>query len=830
MKTEKEDLGLLRHGNRISVKKRFMAVIGMTALSFTAYAATNVLHSSGNGKRAAFSENSFWYDAVTGNSCSSGALDPSADYLVLNGGRLYTKDVSSGQVVFGGRSLTVGGPSDPCDLRIYSFNTANLVFKSPGLFFYGGNIYTEVNNYAKLRMSGELTFMPTAEGGSHARIRPSYIGQTFAVDSKVDMREGAVVELTMPIDGSRIKHHVPFKLQFSNEESSFSGKFLLNPAMHEIAADTGDFVTVAFPTVEVAETEALTNVMIETCSPDDILTFGRLKLHAGSRLRVKNTYSIDGGVERASHSMVSVKDELVLPADGTVAIHMPSMFVAFADAGGSVPLLSAPAGQIDPERFRLVPEGGEFVYRYALTVTKKDGRDVLCMAVPKCVFLTQGDDGGFNAIKNSAGSTYSSAFTNRTSWSDGKLPHEGADYFVECSSDSKTYLRTEGEDNLERTFEGDSLTIGKNCVFAVFLTRLTVKRLCILDGGTFMQGQWTRPLELCGEELSLPSGDVHFNQFDTHTATVKMPLSGSACINITGLAGTSSPKGNIFLEAPSPLFTGTFRLGSIWTQTMTDGVFAASPKWQSLRVSTAEALGGPLPGFNPKAMEIDRCGELQITNTTVFADTTRGFYFGNSAQINVWSGKTATFLSQWTFNGELYKRGAGSLALGGTVRFDSEEDGICDTPRATSNLLTFVEGGDLKALSSGCVDGLVVAFSNAASRLVLNADTSDPVLKASGIRNVKTDTPFVFTGEKLGISLALEGDEPLSSDKVHEIGLLTVTPAAASALRGRLEVSVPRSVFPSVSKCTLFEKADPETGNVTFSLLLRRQGFIVNLR
>jgi hypothetical protein len=306
------------------------------------------------------------------------------------------------------------------------------------------------------------------------------------------------------------------------------------------------------------------------------------------------------------------------------------------------------------------------------------------------------------------------------------------------------------------------------------------------------------------------------------------PISGKAQIVIRGHQTSSSPPGNTRLEVANPDFYGTIHLTSWWNGKW-NGVLSEKSQNQTLTVSTPASLGAPLAEFNPQALMIDTYGEFIVPSTMSFEDATRGLWLGANAQINVPEGVTATFLAQRTMAGETFVRRNGTLALGGTVRFASKA-GIVDEPQAQSNLLSFVEGGALKALSAGCVDGVIVAFSNSTSRLLLNADSDDADLLAGGVRNVKTDTPFVFAGDALKVEFDLSGDVPLSAGEAHRLGIMTVTSAAAGYLRGHLDVKVPRSVYPGSSRQSVEESVDSDTGNVTFWLHLRPHGLSVCIR
>lgn len=244
---------------------------------------------------------------------------------------------------------------------------------------------------------------------------------------------------------------------------------------------------------------------------------------------------------------------------------------------------------------------------------------------------------------------------------------------------------------------------------------------------------------------------------------------------------------------------------------------------QKVHVSYADSLGGPLDAFNPRAMYFEKLGELIPEQSMVFGDLTRGFYYSGSARLTVAAGNEVDFLAQRTFDGELFVRGGGVVGLGGTVKFGAA---FADAPTEGKNRLTF-HAGDLKALSADCVDGLVVTFADAASKVIVPADTTDAALLAGGIRNVKTATPFVFPGEKLKVEIGLAGTTPVAECS-RTVGLFTVSEDAAASLRGKIDVTVPKSTFGHKATVKIVETAD--AGTVTFAAECTVSGVMLIVR
>ena len=359
-----------------------------------------------------------------------------------------------------------------------------------------------------------------------------------------------------------------------------------------------------------------------------------------------------------------------------------------------------------------------------------------------------------------------------------------------------------------------------------FIGTITVTNLNLMGGATIMHAQ-NKYQHIYGEDIHLPAGEVYFDTIRDREIWLHAPLSGSGTVVVRGHGLTSYPGGTVALDAVNSNFKGTVHVTSQVKDSDWMGIFSGVAQWQKLVPSSPESLGAPLETFNPKAMLIDSYGELSIGSTMEFSDVTRGFCFGNVAQVRIPSGKVATFRSQWTLGGEVFVRSSGVLALGGTMRFVSQGN-IVDAPQSGKNLLTFPEGGSLKVLARNCIDGATVTFSNETSRLIIDADTQDLDLRTMGVKNVKTDHPFAFPGDSLNIEFAGTRQFP---NNVRRLGLMTVSSSAATELRNKLNVSVPVSLLPNWGgNAEIRESVDSETGNVTFWLDVRPTGLSLIIR
>ena len=100
------------------------------------------------------------------------------------------------------------------------------------------------------------------------------------------------------------------------------------------------------------------------------------------------------------------------------------------------------------------------------------------------------------------------------------------------------------------------------------------------------------------------------------------------------------------------------------------------------------------------------------------------------------------------------------LSLGSAVKFGA--DGTLDQWEAgedATNHAFMVIGGDVRIRHADALNGLNVTVSNTASAFRLPFSSGDADLKAYGIRNVKTDTPFALPAgaDKLPLTILTNG-------------------------------------------------------------------------
>jgi hypothetical protein len=362
------------------------------------------------------------------------------------------------------------------------------------------------------------------------------------------------------------------------------------------------------------------------------------------------------------------------------------------------------------------------------------------------------------------------------------------------------------------------------------IQQLTCPYLRVFDGGV-LHGDKSSRLRIKGGILDLVSGTATIGTSNGRTLYIDSEIIGHAEAALVGLANgtTASPYGYYAFNALNTNFYGTIKMRQRHWKADDGKVYINFNTSSRLTITNALSLGGNLIKHEPKALWLTRYASLLVEeSTTLAAESNRGIYIEDIGRICVGNKKVNPYTFRMetplAINGTFYKEGIGTLELAGGMAFG--EDGLAESP--TEGLNGFaVTGGVVRVCSAGAIDGCSMELREGAS-LELAVDFDNEELMAQGIRNVKTDTPFVLGEglEKLPISLKFAGDATPPSTK-FTVPLLTVSSGAAASVRAML----PAVKFPFKSyQATLKEITDSETGNVTFAYELQYQALKVIVR
>lgn len=547
--------------------------------------------------------------------------------------------------------------------------------------------------------------------------------------------------------------------------------------------------TLAFGTTTLARRLQLCeNSTLTTATAADTFTLGTLDCDAVAGLAVKMARADDGtlsgGTIVVTNSVQIKNGPLPVTTDYTPGDEEV--------INGRVTILTfAPGVAHDWNDFVWTPNAVQGLRFVPSVVSSVDGSESLVLDVikPDPVIVRQTVTDSNYASIDSKGVYHPSSLTNATHWSDGELPHAGAHYLCMNEKDVAMSLRTEvdavgnkalGFEPIDYTFPGESLTIVEKGTFVTVCSNLTIKSLRLLGGSVLLQGQYTRCF-LNGKVSVL--GDIEWRAYSGNRMTVNAEIEGNGSISFTGLSQTSTPQGMVFFNGLNTNYTGRLRvtMGETFEPSMT---YRTN---QTLIVTDGRALGGAGRAFDPKAITLERCGRLLAEADLTVSEPTRGLWINGRARIGVADGKTMTLTSPLAVYGSLHKTEPGTLVLG-NAQPKFGESALETTPDSDAANRRFVlSEGNVKVVSAYALNGLDVVAEDAASMLLLDAETTDAEMAQYGVVNVLTPgTPFAgASGAKLKIAFTCE-QAPAWIDR--ELAVCTVAADKADDVEDALEL------------------------------------------
>jgi len=207
--------------------------------------------------------------------------------------------------------------------------------------------------------------------------------------------------------------------------------------------------------------------------------------------------------------------------------------------------------------------------------------------------------------------------------------------------------------------------------------------------------------------------------------------------------------------------------------------------WMTLWIDSEENLGGAPAAFAYNQLRLRNGGPLHVEGDVTIDDANRGIYVEGAGFVSVADGATLTVTTPLTVDGTLVKRLSGTLAFGGTWRFDGDVNGV--EPELYHNRMR-IEEGRVKTLTGRAFDGAQFVVKGGAA-IEIPADVDDSELRLRGLVLVKSPTiaPFAQEGDdKVNVIVT---DADLSYDSVTNIPVVTVRSSFADAVRSALSVS-----------------------------------------
>lgn len=722
------------------------------------------------------------------------AWDASGDYVVRNSYSLRSPQ-GDAAVVFSANSLTIGdlSASQMGVLRPYcrSLDGGYLDFPNGGLVLAKGEIKTEYGHNQAFRINGKITV--TAPAASSFQVWGDYNNADITFTGSLHGESGVAFH-----SGN---HVAAFRLLC--DCSDYYGCFKVQNAGTKLQMDTASFPGEIQHTTANASLEVLRKTTIGTLSLGSGAVIDMTHPHA--TICVSSSFVHDGPIQLTVESSAN-------PCDGTSSMLLLELPGEDALAESDL-MLSIPDDFISPTWAieNGVDESGNPVTRVVLSYEP----------MVKLVLSDSKEQG--------SGAAYGSAFTNAASWSDGKLPHADAHYYVGAgipgggASDSDasitTYLRTPVQtDSTVVEFPGKSLTIGKGCCLTILAKKFHCDRLRFADGSCFRNGQDTKFSIDADSAVEFTSGTVMAAIWNGCDCYIYGPISGAATVKLVGsIMATSHAHGSLGLYGDNSSFDGRWLVSPYRTST--------EASHSQLWLYNDKCVGSTLDTLDPRAFAVEKFSALQaMGNVTIPKTSNRGIFAGDNGEIFVRENYQLVNGALLTVNGHAFKKGPGVLKMNAPVRFgaDSSETPVTD---GTDNLFD-VREGSISIGDSDAINGLKTTFS-AGTSLVLPVDPTNAGLTRYGIANVKTATPFVL-GEgvdKLPLSVVFPKDFAISANELF-VGVVTVADAQARSVEAILPtVSCPK-VKGFYSKWTSVS----ENGKTTFGFQYERGGILLIVR
>ena len=349
-------------------------------------------------------------------------------------------------------------------------------------------------------------------------------------------------------------------------------------------------------------------------------------------------------------------------------------------------------------------------------------------------------------------------------WSDGEVARAGFDYLV-----------TNNVDGLTSQFDGDTVTFTKTQSSLIALRNQIsyIGKATIYPGNTIYpnNGSFKGFKFASGDSIYLPDdGTGGETVFETRWASggkvemrvnLNIPLSGDGKVLIRGKNQNAR---NFGLSGNNSGFTGTIRFSSYENYSASD--------YARIHISAPEALGGSPASFVYNAIQLLYYSHLVVGTSFTLETANRGIYVTNGG-FDVTNSATLTVKQPLRLNGELYKDGAGTLALGGAVSF-----GANGTMTGVQNAF-FVREGAVKALSDEAVAGFATTFSDG-TKIVVAANPA--------VTNGFTGTVAFESGATVTVEA-----ENVAADGVTVLPICTVaddslvfTPQRVTGFRGEI--------------------------------------------
>lgn len=732
-----------------------------------------------------------------------------ADYRV-DSGRTMRTSVYGG--VFGGNLLMIGNPDNlnhqNSGVNSRARNAYETTWARDGLVLVAGKYYQGNDSAGVGIVNGKVTVQASNDAPFRFHANGSNKGLDFTGDFHGDATRGLL------IGGNRLSEaETNFTCRLRGDMSDYLGTITVTNICDEQGVPLGTTFFAAassFPGTVCVRTNAL----MVTATND--VSFGTLHLDSGSRVRLTGDPSL------GKYGAITVTDSFTMGEN--VSLDVTYSFPESLIDGTTtqrIALVTVPyASELSLDGFDVtLADASGFGHTHRLAVESDESqrtKSLVCVIEPS-VILDVPDSPNANTTLDLAKHN-DGAISDESKWSDKKVPHEGAHYFVPCKAYGKDWkeccLRIVGNNPYE--FLGLSLTLADEySSITVFPTEFTCDRLIMRNGSTVRAGNLRSPT-VKGNILA-NDGTVYFGCYGDKTMTIAAGISGTAKVVFRGYDGETSNKDGFYrLTGDNSRFEGTMEVTSY-------GASSQNENFQQLILSSPASLGADLPAFNFEALSLAKWARLKVDkDVTLAKESNRGLFVNGNAQVDVVDGKVFQLDTGLSLNGRLLKIGKGVFAVGGAAGFGANGD---SDPVTDSNVLELTNG-TVKVTSVDAVNGVSFRVGSNGS-LSLKVDPSDAELMRYGIRNVRTADPLslIDGAEKVRIDLDTSAYPELPAEGAL-IGILTVQDVATNAVDSVLSISRSYSGFSR----SIVKIHDDENGWTTYAEKYCHPGFHIHVR
>ncbi len=737
----------------IGSMKRCLALMALAAVAgFSARAETAYFNSGSDGYLA-----SSWHDASKWqlNGVTLGGADedlPSEyDYAVANGNTLRAPSVTAD--TFPGLSLMLGEGNrvgtlvlQPTDNRVISVYTIRKFYLNNGRIqnntgrspeiaadIVVGNTVTEekpfvIYDYAA---QSETTFSGKLTGGDTAAF------WIYCCEYADQYKSGVPTERT---SGAYFKGDIL---------KGYSGHLICHPFQKKDAA--GELTNPALCTV--LRTDAVISDAKVTITPQCKLAAGSTGTISFKSIDLQDNAVLEVYCDKTTGAVSTfVAQELLTLGSGIKIAFDPKL--TFASGGlpeqvltTPMAILKAPLGMtLDPADFDFVSPVFFPEFKLYEATDPEDGRSTLFIKQLPIVQHTVNDDYSSTQAKVTV-------FAYGDHWENG-VHEEGPDQDHAYYSAYHTLraLSPEGDGYKPYVkFPGYQLTIGPGTTMALFCEQTEIDRLQVAGNGSTYIYSYTASYicDLSGKiDAAYHANDnayLYLRAYQNREMSVSADISGKRRIMIQHGGKTDEigkyTKYRVGLLGDNRGYTGRINFGYANSSTMTP-LIEDNDETLELYFNNGWALGGDTPDWTYDAVRLNNYARLRPTESLTLSAKNRGIFVDGYGRIVCDEAVDFTLMERLTYNGELLKRGAGTLSLGGEAPFFTTDGGT--TPTANKNLLV-IEEGALKPVSSEAFRGVDLRF---AADTVLELDS--PADPTAGVGKLGMD--FTKAGSSLTIA------------------------------------------------------------------------------